>query len=316
MDLDQIEDFIRRAIAAGVTVVLVVLGPITGQAVPGAPLPSAPPAGSTTPAPPPDRGTDDPVVPTTAPGADPDERDRTPSYPAGQDAAAATPPPDRADEADEVITAAEALGWGAPTIEDDFTAGPGAAWRVYDGGTGFDGRGRRSADAVDAEDGVLTITGTGTGTTGGLCLADGQRYGRWEVRMRAPESDPTYDAVLLLWPDSDDPASGEIDFVELQDPTRRTAEAWVHPGTGEELDAGRVEVDATGWHAWAVDWGPDAVTGYVDGQEWFRVTGADAVPAGSMHLCAQLDWFPGAGDAEVEESRVEVDWVRQYPADP
>ena len=32
-----------------------------------------------------------------------------------------------------------------------------------------------------------------------------------------------------------------------------------------------------------------------------------------MHLCIQLDWFPKGGD--VQESTMQVDWVKQYAAD-
>ena len=44
----------------------------------------------------------------------------------------------------------------------------------------------------------------------------GRRYGRWEGRVRAPAADPSYNAVMLLWPDADTwPAGGEIDFMVL-----------------------------------------------------------------------------------------------------
>ena len=70
-------------------------------------------------------------------------------------------------------------------------------------------------------------------------------------------------------------------------------------------------VDATRWHTWAVDWTPDGITGYVDGEEWFSGTDPATLPPGPMHLCVQLDFFP-TGDAQVRPSRMDVDWVRQY----
>ena len=157
-----------------------------------------------------------------------------------------------------------------------------------------------------------TISGDARGTTGGACWGGGRRYGRWEARVRAPEADPAYHALLLLWPDADDfPAGGQVDFLELTDPARRSVEFYLHSGEDGDPVRSEVRVDATRWHAWAVEWTPDRITGYVDGEEWFSATDPQALPPRPMHLCVQLDFFP-AGDAEVRPSRMDVDWVRQY----
>ena len=74
-----------------------------------------------------------------------------------------------------------------------------------------------------------------------------------------------------------------------------------------------VEVDATQWHNWAVEWTPKGVTTYVDGERWWHTDKADALPPGPMHLCIQLDWFPQKRDGAVKPSQMQVDWVRQYP---
>jgi hypothetical protein len=164
------------------------------------------------------------------------------------------------------------------------------------------------------DDGVLTISGDARGTTGGACWGGGQRYGRWEARVRAPEADPAYHALLLLWPDADDfPVGGQVDFLELTDPQRRSAEFYLHFGEDGDQVRSEVRIDATRWHAWAVEWTPDGITGYVDGEEWFSSTDPETLPPRAMHLCVQLDFFP-AGDAEVRPSRMDVDWVRQYAA--
>jgi beta-glucanase (GH16 family) len=75
-----------------------------------------------------------------------------------------------------------------------------------------------------------------------------------------------------------------------------------------------VEVDGTAWHDWAVEWTPERIVGYVDGEEWFSSTDPATFPPGPMHLCIQLDWFP-QGTGEVRESRMEVDRVAQYALD-
>lgn len=271
MTVDEIEDLIRRYLSTGIAVVLIVFAPGTGATDP-APR-DAPAATSATP------------TPEPAPG-----RDTTP--PATADAEPAAAP----------------VTWGAPAQEDDFSSGL-AQWELYDG-PGHAGRGMRSPSAATVEGGVLTLTGDADGTTAGMCWPSGQRYGRWEARVRAPASDPTYDAVVLLWPDSGDPADGEIDLVEMQDPTRQRAAFFLHHGDGPPV-TGEVEIDATQWHDWAVEWTPEAITAFVDGEQWFRTTDTAAFPPGPMHLCVQLDWFP-EGSGDVQESTMQVDRVARY----
>lgn len=228
----------------------------------------------------------------------------------GLDAGAATDPRPTADDG---ITAAETLGWGAPSRSEDFD-GDLDGWSVYEG-PGYAGNGERSPSALTVADGVLSITGDRAGTTGGLCRLPGREYGRWEGRVRAPEADPSHHALLLLWPDSEDhPSDGEIDFMEMTDPDRQETGFFLHHGADNSLVDARVRVDGTQWHNWAVDWSPDAIVGYVDGEEWFRATDPATFPPGPMHLCIQLDWFP-SGDAVPQESVMHVDWVREYPVD-
>ena len=51
------------------------------------------------------------------------------------------------------------------------------------------------------------------------------------------------------------------------------------------------------------------------GEEWFSTTEQETFPPGPMHLAVQLDWFPDSDDERSRESRMEVDWVMQYPLD-
>ncbi|MEU7812651.1 glycoside hydrolase family 16 protein [Pseudonocardia sp. NPDC049154] len=206
-------------------------------------------------------------------------------------------------------TAAASLGWGTPNREDDFTAGLDG-WGLYDG-EGHGGNGRRSPEAFSTQGGVLVVTGSPDGTTGGMAWNPGQKYGRWEGRVRAPESDPSYHALLLLWPDAEDwPSGGEVDFMEMSDPDRQSTDMFLHYGSDNSQLHGSVEIDATQWHNWAVEWTPDHIAAFVDGEEWWRTEDTGPLPPGPMHLTIQLDWFPHGGD--VRESRMEVDWVRQY----
>lgn len=213
----------------------------------------------------------------------------------------------------EGTTAAATLGWGQPVRTDDFTNGT-SGWNIYDG-AGHAGNGRRTPDAVSVRDGILTITGDSEGNTAGMAWVEGsQQYGRWEGRVRAPASDPSYNALLLLWPTAENfPEGGEIDFMEMMDPSRQTTNIFVHYGADNSQIDGSVDVDGTEWHNWAVEWTPESITAYVDGEPWFETTDPTVQPPGPMHLCIQLDWFPEGGS--VQESTMQVDWVRQYALD-
>lgn len=256
--------------------------------------------------------TDDPAAGEAPvdPAAAPVPGDPAGAAPADEPGTGAQP----ATDACAAPTASGALGWGEPDVVDEFDGPLGGAWRVYSG-SGFDGQGTRTADALTVDDGVLTVTGDSTGATGGMAWATGQEYGRWEARVRTPVSDPSYNALLLLWPDDPTAAGSEIDFMEMLDPTRQTANAFVHhPGAEAGPAMGEVAVDGTAWHTWAVEWTPTAVTTYVDGVQWWSVDDPALLPSGPMHLCVQLDWFP-AGEEGVRESSMQVDWVRQYTLD-
>ncbi|MGI9003259.1 MAG: glycoside hydrolase family 16 protein [Pseudonocardia sp.] len=209
-------------------------------------------------------------------------------------------------------SAAERHGWGKPNRVDDFSDGT-EQWNVYDG-PGHAGQGTRSPSAVSIQDGILTITGDPSGTTAGMAWNSGQKYGRWEARVRVPAVDSSYSPVLLLWPDAENfPAGGEIDFLELLNPIGLTANIFIHYGADNLQINGQVEIDTTEWHNWALEWTPEAITAYVDGEEWYRTTDTSVFPTGPMHLAIQLDWFPQGGASQ--GSAIQTDWVKQYPLD-
>ncbi|MER7435097.1 glycoside hydrolase family 16 protein [Pseudonocardia alni] len=209
-------------------------------------------------------------------------------------------------------TAAVAHGWGEPTKVDDFDGDALSGWSPYDG-PGHAGKGARSPSAISVKDGLLTIDGDADGTTGGMAWSDGsQKYGRWEGRVRAPASDPSYNALLLLWPTAENfPVGGEIDFMEMTDHTRQKTNLFLHYGEDNSQVQGSVDIDATQWHNWAVEWTPKGVTAFVDGKQWWHTDDTSVLPPGPMHLTIQLDWFPKGGGA-VKPSEMQVDWVRQY----
>ncbi|WP_226363130.1 glycoside hydrolase family 16 protein [Pseudonocardia sp. ICBG1142] len=208
-------------------------------------------------------------------------------------------------------TAGEVFGWGTPDVVDDFTGTQlGPDWNAYDG-SGHAGNGVRSPAAATVAGGVLTIDGSGDGTTAGLAwTAHSQKFGRWETRMRAPTGSPSYNALALLWPTQENfPIGGEIDFAEIMDPSRDKIELFLHYGADNSQVHGELKIDATQWHNYAVEWTSAGVTAFVDGREWWKTEDTSILPPGPMHLCLQLDWFP-RGDGE--SGRMQVDWVKQW----
>jgi len=219
--------------------------------------------------------------------------------------------------AGDATSAAVLRGWGTPTRVDEFGGTAlGSRWNVYDG-PGHAGKGRRTPKAVAVRNGILTITGDSRGNTAGMEWSGGQRYGRWEGRVRAPASDESYDALLLLWPDAENfPVGGEIDFMEMMDHTRQQTHVFLHYGKKNRQLSGKVAADATQWHNWAVEWTPTHITTFLDGRPWWSTDRVDTFPPGKMHLCIQLDWFPGSGRGTVTPSMMQVDWVKQYALRP
>jgi Glycosyl hydrolases family 16 len=255
-----------------------------------------------------DSDSDDSLDSSTS--VDPNPVDPNPVDPAPVDPAPVDPAP--VDPAPVDPTAAGAFAWGAAEGVEDFD-GTLSNWGVYDG-PGHAGKGRRSPAAMNASGGILTITGDPNGTTGGMAWNLGRaRYGRWEARVKAPAADPSYHAVMLLWPDAENwPVGGEVDFMEISDAARQKTDFFLHYGQDNRQLRGEKVIDATQWHNWAVEWSPTKITAYVDGTEWFSTTQVDASPPGSMHLTLQLDWFP-KGSAAATPSQMLVDWVRYYP---
>jgi len=190
-------------------------------------------------------------------------------------------------------------------------------WSAYNG-PGHDGNGRRVASANQVQNGALVQTGTSNGDSAGLAARKGQKYGRWEARARSyalstSNSSRSYHPLLILWPDSDKwPAGAEYDYLETSKPGQDCAEAFLHYPNHQpkrQEYAKKCGVDLSKWHNFAIEWKPNLLVGYIDGQEWFRFTGQVANAPGPMHQTIQLDNFFGGS---MQPAKFEVDWVRAY----
>lgn len=225
--------------------------------------------------------------------------------------------------------------WGTPLpISDEFNyTGPvdSAKWATPSGdfgGTegcweGHAGNGRRCAKNSTVANGMLTMRGEANGDTGWLRQKRDAQYGRWEIRSRSENigsSGGLYHALHLIWPTAGNRLeNGEYDWVEYSNPDAQCLTAFLHyPESPSDKKERRdlCPVNMNEWHNFAFEWTPEALVGYIDGAEWFRLSGGadsdrgniQSMPSG--HLNIQLDNF--TGDGGLRPAVFEVDWVRVY----
>jgi beta-glucanase (GH16 family) len=209
-------------------------------------------------------------------------------------------------------------GWQL-TANDEFdgTALDRGKWSPYTGET-TGGVGRHLAENISVRDGQLVLTSRGL-TSAGLAWRGGQQYGRWEMRAKTNPG-TGYGDVALLWPDAEDwPEGGELNFMEVPKGDRSETHTIVHYGEDNSQVGKSIRGDFTQWHNYAVEWLPDRVVFYIDGQEVFRTTDPEQIPPRPMHLAMQQDigpygddWIPARDETSPETLDFQVDWVRIY----
>lgn len=206
-------------------------------------------------------------------------------------------------------TAAAKFNWGTPVRGDEFSVGtrPGSQWAMYNG-PGHDGNGRRVPSAFSITGGVLTVTGSPNGDSGGMAYQTGQKFGKWETRMKVDRGDRDYHPVLLLWPDAEDwPVGGEVDYAEMES-TSADVDFFLHYGRDNQQTHASKVVDITQWHNYAVSWDANCIKGYIDGLEFFSDCNKSHLPPRAMHPTIQLDAF--GGDSGYITTKMHVDYIR------
>ncbi len=157
--------------------------------------------------------------------------------------------------------------------------------------------------------------------TSGMVSSHGKfsiTYGYFEIRARMPKGKGLWPAFWLLPQDGEWPP--EIDVLELLCQDTHTVYTTLHYKTTDNphLSSGssiQAEADLSAdFHRYGVNWTPDAITWYLDGQEIYRLK--HNIPAQPMYILANLavggDW-PGSPDAEtVFPAYFEIDYIRVY----
>jgi hypothetical protein len=174
-----------------------------------------------------------------------------------------------------------------------------SSWDIYNS-DGHAGRGLRRPSQVTFNNGVLTITGTELGTTGGAKLrGKSQKYGTWQFEAYTPAGAGVYHPVGLLWGvdagSGVDAITGEIDFMEFWNrPYRDVVSATVHRPSDQRMITGSASggsISGT-WNFYKVIWTPDEISFYVNLERYLTVTDKTYFPTSAVDLCLQLDWFP------------------------
>jgi hypothetical protein len=232
--------------------------------------------------------------------------------------------PDAAGHAAVGLVTAGKVRWGKPVAVENFGGSKLnlKRWYYYNDTTPP----RRSPKAVHVRNGHLELVGHVDKKLGDISGGIGDRfsqtYGRWVIRFRAGRGDG-YAPVVLLWPqDNNWPAEGEMDLAEITNPTRQSAQEFMHLGAdNHQVGPHHVDADFTKWHTLAIDWLPSHITTWLDGHKQWTVRrnsdpGKNVVPSTPFRLALQNDQ---GCDGHCHRARstpryvtMYVDWVRIY----
>ena len=203
-----------------------------------------------------------------------------------------------------VQSAPAAAAIGGLTWQDEFNAPAGtpvdqSKWRFDIGGHGWGNNERQyytnsTSNAVHDGQGNLVITARRENPANYQChygrceytsarlltsATFSQAYGRFEARIKIPRGQGIWPAFWMLgnnfgsvgWP-----ASGEIDIMENIGREPNTVHGTIHGpgysgggGIGGSRTIGQPLADT--FHTYRVDWEPNIIRWYLDGQEFFRV---------------------------------------------
>ena len=138
------------------------------------------------------------------------------------------------------------------------------------------------------------------------------RYGYMEARMWLPKGSGFWPA-FWTWP-SNEQWPPEIDVMEFYgDNVERTYQTY--HGSGSSTGSFTSSPDwTTGWHTFGVDWRPDGLTWYIDGQAVKSTSGS---PSLDMYLIANLAIANGKGApapnaATPFPSPLRIDYIRVW----
>ncbi|MCO6418077.1 glycoside hydrolase family 16 protein [Siccirubricoccus sp. KC 17139] len=203
-------------------------------------------------------------------------------------------------------------------LTDDFdgTTLDRSIWQnVYGGGTYWNNAFEWDPSQVNVADGNLVVSmsrdtdGDGLWQVGGLNMeyAGSITYGRVEFTARVEEEQGTGTAILM-WPTGSTQWPPEIDILETPNTTAMHTLHWQGPnGNGDNQSDSQFSngLDTSQWHTYRMDWTPQELGIYVDGQKVASWT--DHIPDSPMsfgvmgYVAGQNDWFDAPPDASTPD---------------
>ncbi len=157
------------------------------------------------------------------------------------------------------------------------------------------------------------------------------QYGRFEIRAKLPRGRGTWPAIWMLpvdWVYGGWPESGEIDIMEHVGYDMQRVHATVHTERFNHLRGTQVgdsivleDVD-TRFHVYSMEWRPDRIDAFVDGQPYFTFhndgSGSASWPFDQrfrllLNIAIGGNWGGVEGvDDSIFPQRMEIDYVRVY----
>jgi hypothetical protein len=186
-----------------------------------------------------------------------------------------------------------------------------------------------AADTVSG--GALHITATPNTSYGaqylsGLVMTGGEndnpsyptfnfQYGYMEVRAKIPQGQGLWPAIWMM-PASYKDGNGEIDVMENLGQDTTTAYGTVHVH-GQQQQHTFHGIDLSqGYHTYAVDWEPDQISWYIDGQLYGTTTNASLIPAEPMYpiinLAAGGTWGGDPNASTRFPATMDIDYIRVW----
>lgn len=208
-------------------------------------------------------------------------------------------------------------------FRDDFTGTSldRSKWQILFGGPSTNGAFVWSHDDVSVGNGELTLSMTNhpSGwTAGGISTGGaGSEFGLYQVRARMDPGQGV-DGGALLWPASNIWPGPEVDLMESPNADRShdyLTVHWLGNNGQDSYNTYGFSLDVSQWHTYALDWTPDLLTYYIDGQP--VLTTSDHVPQAPEWLSLQgyvanagdLVYAGGPSAATPPVVSLHVDWV-------
>ena len=157
-----------------------------------------------------------------------------------------------------------------------------------------------------------------------------QTYGYFEMRAELPAGQGLWPTFWLLPEDNSWPP--ELDVMEMIGNQPNTLVTTVHSqdpiGGGREISPNHFAIGAgtyepgmtTGFHTYGVDWEPNTITWYFDGQKVFQTATPPDLQNRPMYMIADLavgGYWPGNPDSTTPfPAQMEIDYLRAYSAAP